>query len=410
MQRAQVERGGAARSGIHHTGHCLPRPAEWSGACALVGTNVQPLSTTRNSHPHARPLRPDPRQELGPPAPARDGPADPQPRRPRAWSPATSRWSTTRQRASAGLIITEGTQPSAVGQGYLNTPGIHTPEQVAGWRRVADAVHARGGRIVVQLMHAGRVAHPDNKDGLETVAPSALAAPNEMFTADGMKPHPVPRALATDEIPGDRRGVRARRPQRGRGRARRCRGARRQRLPAPPVPRAGLQRAHRRVRRQPGEPRPPRPSRSPAPSPRRSAPSAWASGSRRPTTSRAPPRRTRPTSRRRTPRSSRASPRSASPTSASSPTRRLDLVQRLRKDFGGVLIANDGFGQRHHPRGRAGAPRRRPRRRGRRGPALIANPDLPQRWQSGAELNEPDPSTFYGGGAEGYTDYPSLAA
>ena len=106
------------------------------------------------------------------------------------------------QRASAGLIITEGTQPSAVGQGYLNTPGIHTPEQIAAWRRVADAVHARDGRIVVQLMHAGRVSHADNKDGLETVAPSALAAPNEMFTADGMKPFPVPRALATDEIPG----------------------------------------------------------------------------------------------------------------------------------------------------------------------------------------------------------------
>ena len=75
------------------------------------------------------------------------------------------------QRAGAGLIITEGTQPSAVGQGYLNTPGLHSPEQVAGWRRVADAVHAKGGRIVAQLMHAGRVAHPDNKHGLETVEP-----------------------------------------------------------------------------------------------------------------------------------------------------------------------------------------------------------------------------------------------
>ena len=65
------------------------------------------------------------------------------------------------QRASAGLIITEGTQPSAVGQGYLNTPGIHSDAQVEGWRKVADAVHERDGRIVVQLMHAGRIAHPD---------------------------------------------------------------------------------------------------------------------------------------------------------------------------------------------------------------------------------------------------------
>jgi len=64
------------------------------------------------------------------------------------------------QRAAAGLIISEGTQPSAVGQGYPHTPGLHTDEQVAGWTLVADAVHARGGRIVAQLMHAGRISHP----------------------------------------------------------------------------------------------------------------------------------------------------------------------------------------------------------------------------------------------------------
>ncbi len=106
------------------------------------------------------------------------------------------------QRAGAGLIITEGTQPSAVGQGYLNTPGIHSAEQIEGWRKVADAVHAKGGRIVVQLMHVGRIAHPDNKSGLETVAPSAIAAPGKMVTADGQLDHVVPRALETDEIPG----------------------------------------------------------------------------------------------------------------------------------------------------------------------------------------------------------------
>ena len=106
------------------------------------------------------------------------------------------------QRAGAGLVITEGTQPSAVGQGYLNTPGIHSVDQVAGWRRVADAVHAEGGHIVMQLMHAGRIAHPDNKGGVETVAPSALAAPGQMFTAQGPVDHPTPRALTTDEIPG----------------------------------------------------------------------------------------------------------------------------------------------------------------------------------------------------------------
>ena len=106
------------------------------------------------------------------------------------------------QRAGAGLIISEGTQPSATGQGYLNTPGLHSPEQVEGWRRVADAVHAGGGRIVVQLMHVGRIAHPDNKHGLETVAPSAIQAPGEMVTAEGRIDHVVPRALETDEIAG----------------------------------------------------------------------------------------------------------------------------------------------------------------------------------------------------------------
>src|SRR6476620_6315956 len=89
------------------------------------------------------------------------------------------------QRASAGLIISEGTQPSAVGQGYLNTPGLHTPAQVEGWRRVADAVHAEGGHIVVQLMHAGRVAHPDNKSGLESVAPSAIFSVTDTVTTEG---------------------------------------------------------------------------------------------------------------------------------------------------------------------------------------------------------------------------------
>ena len=105
------------------------------------------------------------------------------------------------QRAGAGLIVSEGTQPSAVGQGYPHTPGLHTDEQVAGWRLVADAVHARGGTIVAQLMHAGRVGHPDIS-GLPSVAPSAIAAAGQVFTPNGMQDHPVPRALETDELPG----------------------------------------------------------------------------------------------------------------------------------------------------------------------------------------------------------------
>ncbi|MFG2073256.1 alkene reductase [Nonomuraea maritima] len=105
-----------------------------------------------------------------------------------------------RQRATAGLIVTEGVQPSAAGQGYPNTPGLHTPEQIEGWRAVADAVHAEGGRIVAQIMHTGRIAHPANKDGNETVAPSAIAAPGTIHTAEGARPYPIPRALGTAEV------------------------------------------------------------------------------------------------------------------------------------------------------------------------------------------------------------------
>ena len=224
-----------------------------------------------------------------------------------------------RQRATAGLIISEGTQP-AVGQGYLAHPGHPHPRAGSRLAPRRRRRARRGGRIVVQLMHAGRVAHPDNKDGLESVAPSALARPNQMFTAEGPKPHPVPRALETDEIPGIVEDFVQGGALRGRGRPRRGRIARRERLPAAPVPGAGLQRAHGRVRRQPGQPGPP-PSRWPAPSPRRSAPERVGIRISPRTTSRARPRRTRPTSRRRTARSSRASPRSAWPTSACWPTR-----------------------------------------------------------------------------------------
>ncbi len=288
------------------------------------------------------------------------------------------------QRASAALIVTEGTQPSAVGQGYLNTPGIHTPEQVAGWRRVAEAVHARGGRIVVQLMHVGRIAHPDNKDGLETIAPSALAAPDQMFTADGMKPFPVPREIATDEIAGRGRGVRARRALRGRGRAGRRRGARRQRLPAStsswrpartsaPTPTAAARRTGPASR-----------SRSPAPWPRRSARSASASGSPRRTTSRARPRRTRPTSRRRTPRSSRRSPaRPGLPQRAGRPVAGARAASCART-FGGVLVANTGFADVTTRASAQAVLDDGPRRPVAVGRLFLANPDLPERWRAGA--------------------------
>lgn len=105
------------------------------------------------------------------------------------------------QRASLGLIITEGAQPSEDGQGYANTPGIHTPAHVEGWREVADAVHARGGALFIQLMHVGRVSHPDNTPHhRQPVAPSAISADQDMFTASGPQKTPVPRALTESDI------------------------------------------------------------------------------------------------------------------------------------------------------------------------------------------------------------------
>jgi len=105
------------------------------------------------------------------------------------------------QRASIGLIVTEGTQPSEDGQGYLMTPGIYTDAHVAGWRTVSDAVHAKGGRLFIQLMHAGRMSHPDNTPHhRQGVAPSAIGSGAHMFTPTGLQPAPAPRALSLDEI------------------------------------------------------------------------------------------------------------------------------------------------------------------------------------------------------------------
>ena len=105
------------------------------------------------------------------------------------------------QRAGLGMLVSEGTQPSADGQGYLNTPGIYSPEHVDGWRAVADAVHDRGGHLVIQLMHVGRMAHPDNTPHhRKPVAPSAIAPGVDMFTPTGKQPAPTPRALTVDEI------------------------------------------------------------------------------------------------------------------------------------------------------------------------------------------------------------------
>ncbi len=106
-----------------------------------------------------------------------------------------------RQRATAGLIVTEGTQVSPEGVGYPNTPGIHTDEQVAGWRRIVNDVHAAGGRIVLQLWHVGRISHPSlQPEGERPVAPSAIKPDGQAFTFQGLQPFTTPRALESREI------------------------------------------------------------------------------------------------------------------------------------------------------------------------------------------------------------------
>lgn len=105
------------------------------------------------------------------------------------------------QRATAGLIVSEGVQPSKNGKGYCRTPGIYNAQQIAAWQAVTEAVHQKGGKIAMQIMHCGRVAHHLNQEkGAEIVAPSAIAARGEIYTEQGMKPFDMPRALTTEEV------------------------------------------------------------------------------------------------------------------------------------------------------------------------------------------------------------------
>ncbi len=107
------------------------------------------------------------------------------------------------QRATAGLIISEATQISQQGKGYAYTPGIYTDAQVEGWKLVTSAVHAKGGKMFAQLWHVGRISHESlQPNGGLPVAPSAIRPDGQAFTEEGFKPHPTPRALETDEIPG----------------------------------------------------------------------------------------------------------------------------------------------------------------------------------------------------------------
>ena len=314
------------------------------------------------------------------------------------------------QRAGAGLIITEGVAPSQVGQGYLNVPGLYTDEQVAGWRLVADAVHADGGVVVAQLMHAGRIAHADNKGGAETVAPSAVQAPGDMVTAEGPKPHDVPRAVETDEVAGLVADYVAA-----------ARNAVAAGLDGVEVHAANGYLLHQFL-----DPTINLRDDVYGGSPENRArfvvevvtAVAEAIGADRVGLRLSPGHQfngigeeigTDLTATYRAVVDGVAPLGLAYLSLLASPLEPLEsLVRDLRERFDGVVLLNDGFGdlttldsvEKLLGTGLADAVVV--------GRQFLANPDLVERWRKGADLNEPDPSTFYGGGAEGYTDYPTL--
>lgn len=141
-----------------------------------------------------------------------------------------------RQRATAGLIITEGSQISPQGKGYPRTPGIFSDAQVAGWEKVTRAVHAEGGRIFLQLWHVGRLSHSTmQQNGGLPVSSSAIAPEGEIYTATGLQPYETPRALDLEEIPGIVDDFR-RAAETPNGPVRRCRTTRREWLPYRSIP------------------------------------------------------------------------------------------------------------------------------------------------------------------------------
>jgi hypothetical protein len=184
-----------------------------------------------------------------------------------------------RQRASAGLVITEGSPIAPLAHGYLDTPGIYTAEQVAGWRRVTDAVHAKGGRIVVQLWHVGRISHTSLLPAGEVpVSSTARAARSRTFTAEGFVPtvHPARAALGGSAAGGGT--VPPRGPVRPASRLRRRGSAWCQRLPDRAVPARQHQRPNRRLGRVDRESGAPAAGRDGRPSAARSAAAARGCG------------------------------------------------------------------------------------------------------------------------------------
>ncbi len=312
------------------------------------------------------------------------------------------------QRASAALIITEGTQPSVVGQGYLRTPGIHTDEQVAAWRDIADGVHAAGGHIVVQLMHAGRIAHPDNKDGVEIVAPSPIAAPGKILTPSGQLEYPQPRALETHELDAviaEFAYAATRAVEAG--------------LDGVEVHGANGYLPHQFLSPVANE-RTDEYGGSPQARARftaevvtavaaaigadrvglRLSPGYNGQGADEPDAEDLHATYTALLEQLR--------PLGLAYLHLVVPDPTAPLVAALRAAFGGPLIVNTGFSRVTSKQVATELVETGVADLVSIGRLFLANPDLPRRWLEDAELNEPDKATFYGGDVEGYIDYPTL--
>ncbi len=315
-----------------------------------------------------------------------------------------------RQRAGAGLIVTEGTQVSPRGVGYLSTPGIYSDAQGAGWRKITDAVHERGGKIFAQLWHVGRISHPLlQPNGDLPVAPSAITPDGHTRTLSGPQPHVEPRALALDEIPEViaefatgarcalnagfdgveihgangylidqflRDGTNVRTDGYGGPVENRARFLREVTAAVAAV--WGADRVG--VRLSPLSGFNDMSDSDPFSTFGQAASVLDGFGL--------------------------AYLHLVLVGSANPESDEGRIMAHLREKFRGPLIANGGYTHETAEAAISG---------GRAdlvsfGASFLANPDLPARFAQGASLNSPNPATFYGGGAEGYTDYPALGA
>lgn len=312
------------------------------------------------------------------------------------------------QRASAGLLITEATQVSPQGVGYPNTPGIHSREQIDGWRRVTDSVHDRGGHVFLQLWHVGRISHPSLQPGQALpVAPSAVKPEGDAFTYEGLQPYVTPRALAGEEIPGIvedyrnaalnaieagfdgveihaangylidqflRDGSNRRDDEYGGSIENRCRFL--LQVTHAVIDAVGARRTGIRVS-------PVNPFNSMSDSDPQALFNAVAAA---------------------------LNPLGLAYLHAVEGAIHGDGaapfdIQAMRCLFGGPYIANGGYTRERALQAVAGGQADLVSF----GELFLANPDLPERFRADAPLNRPDPATFYGGGEAGYTDYPAMS-